>query len=79
MAPMLIHLGDAHYAAGDVAEARLAWQEALAILDELEQPDADEVRARLLGQGQDGPPGAPAAASRGPLGRQRSEDRQVVA
>ncbi len=79
MAPMLIHLGDAHYAAGDVAEARLAWREALAILDQLEQPDADEVRARLLGQGQDGPPGAPAAASRGPLGRQRSEDRQVVA
>jgi len=46
-AEVLIHLGDAHQAAGDGAAARRALQQALAILDELNHPDADAVRSRL--------------------------------
>ena len=40
-------LGDAHYAAGDVASARTAWRHAADILDLLRHPDADKVRAKL--------------------------------
>ena len=32
---MLVHLGDAYHAAGDPEQARQAWQEALAILEDL--------------------------------------------
>ena len=39
--------GDAHHAAGDLAAARDAWQEALAIVDELHYPEADQLRAKL--------------------------------
>jgi tetratricopeptide (TPR) repeat protein/transcriptional regulator with XRE-family HTH domain len=41
------HLGDTHLAAGDPDAARDAWQYAMAILDDLDHPDASRVRARL--------------------------------
>ena len=44
----LIHLGDAHQAAADLAAARDYWQQSLAILTDLEHPDAGQVSARLL-------------------------------
>ena len=44
----LDHLGDARHAAGDAAGARAAWDEALAILDDLQQPEADGIRAKLI-------------------------------
>jgi tetratricopeptide (TPR) repeat protein len=47
---LLTHLGDAHEAAGDIDAACNAWTEALAILDDLGHPDADQVRARLDGR-----------------------------
>jgi tetratricopeptide (TPR) repeat protein len=43
----LTHLGDTRQAAGDLAQARQAWQQALAIFDDLQHPDADQVRAKL--------------------------------
>ncbi|HTV99585.1 MAG TPA: tetratricopeptide repeat protein [Streptosporangiaceae bacterium] len=43
----LTHLGDTRHAAGELAHARTAWQQALAILDDLQHPDAGQVRARL--------------------------------
>jgi hypothetical protein len=46
-ASVLTHLGDARHAAGESALAREAWQRALAILDDIEHPDADQVRAKL--------------------------------
>ena len=48
---MLVHLGDAYHAAGEPDHARQAWQEALAILEDLNHSDADQVRARLDGEG----------------------------
>jgi DNA-binding SARP family transcriptional activator/tetratricopeptide (TPR) repeat protein len=48
-----VHLGDAHHAAGQVAAARLAWQGALALLIELDHPEAAGIRAKL--DGLDGP------------------------
>ncbi len=39
--------GDTHLAAGDLHAARQAWQEALAILDDLHHPDAKSVRGKL--------------------------------
>ena len=47
---MLVHLGDAYHAAGEPDHARQAWQEALAILEDLNHSDADQVRARLRGE-----------------------------
>jgi tetratricopeptide (TPR) repeat protein len=44
---VLTHLGDAHHAVGDLDAARDAWQLALDILDDLDHPDADAVRAKL--------------------------------
>ncbi|MGI5215661.1 BTAD domain-containing putative transcriptional regulator [Plantactinospora sp. CA-290183] len=44
---ILGHLGDARQAAGDVTGARLAWQRALTILDQLDHPDADWIRTQL--------------------------------
>jgi tetratricopeptide (TPR) repeat protein/DNA-binding XRE family transcriptional regulator len=46
-AAALSHLGDTRHAAADLAQARQAWQQALAILDDLQHPDADQVRAKL--------------------------------
>ncbi|WP_173071773.1 BTAD domain-containing putative transcriptional regulator [Phytohabitans houttuyneae] len=45
----LTRLGDAHQAAGEREKARRAWRQALVLLDELEQPEADEVRGKLAG------------------------------
>jgi DNA-binding SARP family transcriptional activator len=46
-ADTLTHLGDVRHAAGELAQAREAWQRALVILEDLQHPDADEVRAKL--------------------------------
>lgn len=46
-AQALTHLGDTRQAAGQLPQAREAWQQALAILDDLEHPDAGQVRAKL--------------------------------
>jgi DNA-binding SARP family transcriptional activator len=46
-AELLTHLGDTRHAAGELAQAREAWQQALAILDDLQHPDAGQVRAKL--------------------------------
>jgi len=46
-AETLGHIGEAQVVAGHPDEARTAWQEALAILDDLHHPDAGQIRARL--------------------------------
>jgi len=46
-AETLIYAGDAHHASGDVPAARDAWTQALAILDDLRHPDAEQVRTKL--------------------------------
>jgi hypothetical protein len=46
-ADTLGHLGDTYHAMGDHVAARFAWQSALASLDNLAHPDAQEIRARL--------------------------------
>jgi DNA-binding SARP family transcriptional activator/tetratricopeptide (TPR) repeat protein len=46
-ADILTHLGDTHHDVGKLAQAREAWQQALAILEDLQHPDADQVRAKL--------------------------------
>jgi DNA-binding SARP family transcriptional activator len=43
----LTRLGDTRHAAGEAAEARQAWHQALTILDDLQHPDADQVRVKL--------------------------------
>lgn len=48
-AQVLIHLGDAHAAAGDPGRVAAAWQAALATLAALDHPGADQVRTRLDG------------------------------
>jgi tetratricopeptide (TPR) repeat protein len=47
LATVLTQLGDHLDAAGQPEEARQAWQEALAILDDLRHPAAGEMRAKL--------------------------------
>jgi tetratricopeptide (TPR) repeat protein len=47
----LIHLGDVHSRAGVLGSARTTWQRALGILDELDHPEADQVRAKLEAAG----------------------------
>ncbi len=49
MAVTLTYAGDAYHAAGDDAAARDAWQQALAIFDELRPSDAAKIRAKLRG------------------------------
>jgi tetratricopeptide (TPR) repeat protein len=46
-ADTLSHLGDTRDAAGELTEARDAWQQALDILDDLQHPGAEKVRAQL--------------------------------
>ncbi len=46
-AQALTDLGDAHWAAGHAGPARRAWEQALAILDDLHHPEAEHVRTRL--------------------------------
>ena len=41
------HLGDAHQGSGDASAARHAWRQALAILEGLQHPEAEQVRSRL--------------------------------
>ena len=60
-ARVLAHLGDARHAAGQIQAACRAWHEAVAILDALHHPDADQIRARLR---KDGPDETPAPAAR---------------
>jgi hypothetical protein len=43
----LSDLGETLHTAGQVAEARAAWQSALTVLDDLGDPAADRIRARL--------------------------------
>jgi tetratricopeptide (TPR) repeat protein len=49
-ADTLGNLGDVHFATGDSHAAHDAWQRALTILDELDHPDAEQVRAKLAGR-----------------------------
>jgi DNA-binding SARP family transcriptional activator/tetratricopeptide (TPR) repeat protein len=46
-AEALADLGDAHAAAGDLNVARTSWRMAMAILTELDHPEAERVRAKL--------------------------------
>ena len=46
-AEVLTHLGDTRRAAGELPQAREVWQQALAIFEDIQHPDADEVRAKL--------------------------------
>jgi tetratricopeptide (TPR) repeat protein len=46
-ADFLTHLGDTHYATGDRRGAHDAWQQALEILEDLQAPDADQLRIKL--------------------------------
>jgi DNA-binding SARP family transcriptional activator/tetratricopeptide (TPR) repeat protein len=46
-AAVLRHLGDTYQDAGEPRAARDAWQQARIILDELDHPDADQIRAML--------------------------------
>ena len=48
-AETLGHLGDARHATGDLAGARADWEQSLAVLDDLDHPDADRIRAKLSG------------------------------
>ena len=56
-ADTLTNLGDTHASAGETGAARDAWLRALSILDNLDHPDADEVRARLAQDGRSASPG----------------------
>jgi tetratricopeptide (TPR) repeat protein len=46
-ADTLTHLGDTRDAAGELAEAREAWEQALTLFEDLQQPEAVELRAKL--------------------------------
>jgi tetratricopeptide (TPR) repeat protein len=46
-ATTLTHVGDTHHTNANTDAARHAWQQALRILDDLNHPDADAVRAKL--------------------------------
>jgi DNA-binding SARP family transcriptional activator len=49
-AEAFIHLGDTRHTAGELAQARQAWLQALAILEDLQHPDAGQVRVKLSRQ-----------------------------
>jgi hypothetical protein len=55
-ADTLTRLGDARHAACELAQARDAWQQALVILDDLQHPDAGQVRAKLARTNDHAPP-----------------------
>ncbi|MGI5453005.1 AfsR/SARP family transcriptional regulator [Streptomyces sp. CA-249302] len=55
VADTLGHIGDTHRAAGDDIRAALAWREALGILEEIEHPEAAQVRDRLTDLAVPGP------------------------
>jgi DNA-binding SARP family transcriptional activator len=46
-AQILTHAGDARHAAGELPQARAAWQQALDIYDDIQHPDAERLRAKL--------------------------------
>jgi tetratricopeptide (TPR) repeat protein len=46
-AVILSHLGDAHHAASQFADARNYWQHALTILNDLHEPNANDLRTKL--------------------------------
>ena len=48
-AQILAHLGDVRHAVGELPQAREAWLQALAIFDDIQHPDAGNVRAKLAG------------------------------
>jgi tetratricopeptide (TPR) repeat protein/transcriptional regulator with XRE-family HTH domain len=50
-AEALTHLGDTRQAAGDLPQAREDWRQALAVLDDIQHPGADKVRAKLASAG----------------------------
>jgi tetratricopeptide (TPR) repeat protein len=52
-ATILTHLGDTRHTAGNHEAARDTWQQALTILDQLDHPDADQVRTKLRDLGHD--------------------------
>ena len=54
-AMVLTHLGDTRHAAGNLPQARQAWQEALAIFEDMQHPSADQVRGKLDGAGEPAP------------------------
>jgi tetratricopeptide (TPR) repeat protein len=51
-AATLTKLGQAYYSRGDMNAAEKSWRKALKILSDLQNPDADDVRARLADLGQ---------------------------
>jgi tetratricopeptide (TPR) repeat protein len=53
-AEILVHRAEAEHAHGNADAARSSWRQALTILDELEHPKADEIRARLNELSSDG-------------------------
>jgi hypothetical protein len=57
VANVLVHLGDAHHAAGAIGAALKAWQDAVDVLDGLHHPDAGRIYAKLRGL----PPALPRA------------------
>lgn len=61
-ATFLTHLGDTCDDMGEPDRAREAWQQALAIFENVQHPDAENVRAKLADSGLQGPePGEPAS------------------
>jgi tetratricopeptide (TPR) repeat protein/transcriptional regulator with XRE-family HTH domain len=46
-AEILTHLGDTLHATGDLPRARETWKQALTVLEDLEHPDAEKIRAKL--------------------------------
>jgi DNA-binding SARP family transcriptional activator/tetratricopeptide (TPR) repeat protein len=77
LAGALIHFGDAHQAAANPDAARRAWQQALAILDDLHHPDADPVRSRLSRSTQSARQVLPKTA--GPSGHEQAAPRPAAA
>jgi tetratricopeptide (TPR) repeat protein len=55
----LTHLGDTYHTAGEPAQAREAWQQALVILEDIQHPDAGQVRAKLASTNDRTSPQAP--------------------
>jgi DNA-binding SARP family transcriptional activator/tetratricopeptide (TPR) repeat protein len=55
LADTLTSLGDTHHTLGNAAAARTVWQDALAILDDLHHPAADQLRTKLRDSNQSDP------------------------
>jgi tetratricopeptide (TPR) repeat protein/transcriptional regulator with XRE-family HTH domain len=59
-ADTLTRVGDTHQTAGELAQARRAWQQALSIFEEMQHPEADLVRAKLVSANDHACPNKPA-------------------